>query len=188
MPRKPSTTRTDILDTAMTMFIERGYDKTSLREIADSVGVTKAALYYYFRTKDEIVRATLDEYATAIGALLDWLHETPPSAGRNEQLVDRVLDVFDGGGSLALQFIQANPTVIAREGFGDLHIDYIKRLVQAIAGEHPSDENAARATLSFGALLLSVAPESPLQLTGDAASRRAASRTIALELLAPLSA
>jgi len=187
MPRKPNTTRTEILDTAMTMFVERGYDKTSLREIADSVGVTKAALYYYFRTKDEMVRATMDDYATAIGDLLQWLHQSTPSRQRNEQLVDRILTIFDDGGALALQFIQANPTVIAREGLGDSQLDYVKKMVQGIAGAHPSEEDAVRATLAFGALLLSASGAAPLQTGGDAATRRAASRTVALELLAPIS-
>ena len=45
-------TRERILDTALDMFIERGYDKTSLREIAERVGVTKPALYYHFSSKE----------------------------------------------------------------------------------------------------------------------------------------
>jgi AcrR family transcriptional regulator len=49
-------TRDRILETALDLFIERGYDKTSLREIAERVGVTKAALYYHFASKEEIIR------------------------------------------------------------------------------------------------------------------------------------
>ena len=49
-------TRDRILETALDLFIERGYDKTSLREIAERVGVTKAALYYHFSSKEEIIR------------------------------------------------------------------------------------------------------------------------------------
>ena len=47
-------TRERILDAALDLFIEQGYDKTSLREIAERVGVTKAALYYHFESKEEI--------------------------------------------------------------------------------------------------------------------------------------
>jgi len=44
-------TRQRILDVASELFVERGYDATSLREIAERLGVTKAALYYHFASK-----------------------------------------------------------------------------------------------------------------------------------------
>lgn len=47
--------RERILDVALELFNEQGYDKTSLREIADRLGVTKAALYYYFERKEDIL-------------------------------------------------------------------------------------------------------------------------------------
>ena len=47
---------------AVELFSERGYDKTSLREIADRLGVTKAALYYHFRSKEDIVRSLVNDY------------------------------------------------------------------------------------------------------------------------------
>jgi len=46
--------RERILDVALELFTEQGYDKTSLREIADRLGVTKAALYYHFPSKGDI--------------------------------------------------------------------------------------------------------------------------------------
>ena len=49
-------TRDRILEAALDLFIERGYDRTSLREVAERVGVTKAALYYHFSSKQEIMR------------------------------------------------------------------------------------------------------------------------------------
>jgi AcrR family transcriptional regulator len=50
-------TRERILDVALELFTEQGYDKTSLREIADRLGVTKAALYYHFERKEDILFA-----------------------------------------------------------------------------------------------------------------------------------
>jgi len=49
--------RERILDVALELFTARGYDKTSLREIADELGVTKAALYYHFEHKEDILLA-----------------------------------------------------------------------------------------------------------------------------------
>jgi len=52
-----SETRQRILDVALALFTERGYDGTSLREIAEELGVTKAALYYHFESKEDILLA-----------------------------------------------------------------------------------------------------------------------------------
>lgn len=48
-------TRERILDVALDLFVEQGYDKTSLREIAEILGFSKAAVYYHFASKDEIL-------------------------------------------------------------------------------------------------------------------------------------
>jgi len=50
-------TRQRILDVALDLFTEQGYDGTSLREIAEKLGVTKAALYYHFESKEDILQA-----------------------------------------------------------------------------------------------------------------------------------
>src|SRR5215467_4790769 len=50
-------TRERILDVALELFNEQGYEKTSLREIAVRLGTTKAALYYHFERKEDILLA-----------------------------------------------------------------------------------------------------------------------------------
>jgi AcrR family transcriptional regulator len=50
-------TRERILDIALDLFVEKGYEKTSLREIAERLGFSKAALYYHFASKDDILLA-----------------------------------------------------------------------------------------------------------------------------------
>ena len=47
--------RERILDVSLELFNEQGYDKTSLREIAERLDVTKAALYYHFERKEDIL-------------------------------------------------------------------------------------------------------------------------------------
>jgi len=53
----PKRTRERILDVALDLFIDKGFDKTSLREIAERLGFSKAALYYHFASKDDILLA-----------------------------------------------------------------------------------------------------------------------------------
>jgi len=52
-----TSTRERILAIALDLFIEKGFDKTSLREIAEQLGFSKAALYYHFASKDDILLA-----------------------------------------------------------------------------------------------------------------------------------
>ncbi len=50
-------TRERILDVALDLFIEQGYDKTTLRQIAEPLGFTQAAIYYHFAAKEDILVA-----------------------------------------------------------------------------------------------------------------------------------
>ncbi len=50
-------TRQRILDIALELFTSQGYDKTSLRQIAERLGHSKAAIYYHFASKEEILLA-----------------------------------------------------------------------------------------------------------------------------------
>jgi AcrR family transcriptional regulator len=53
--RRGDETRERILDVALELFNKQGYERTSLRQIAERLGVTKAALYYHFKSKEDIL-------------------------------------------------------------------------------------------------------------------------------------
>ena len=55
----------------------QGYDKTSLREIAEQVGVTKAALYYHFASKEEIFRTLVQPVVELQAQAMNLLQERP---------------------------------------------------------------------------------------------------------------
>jgi len=56
-------TRRAILASAMDMFYEKGYSKTTFDEIAKRIGLTKGAVYWYFRNKPDIVAALINDFA-----------------------------------------------------------------------------------------------------------------------------
>jgi AcrR family transcriptional regulator len=66
-------TRSEILAVASELFGEQGYDATSLREIAERLGITKAALYYHFPSKDELLRVLLEPMVSVVSELADHL-------------------------------------------------------------------------------------------------------------------
>jgi AcrR family transcriptional regulator len=75
-------TRERILDVAQELFTRDGYDRTSLRDIADRLAITKAALYYYFERKEDIL-LELHLRLHAVGTtLLDELEAAPDGASR----------------------------------------------------------------------------------------------------------
>ena len=71
---KAEETRERILDTALRLFRERGFDETTMRDIATEAGVATGAAYYYFRSKEELVMAfyvrTADEAREALPAAI----------------------------------------------------------------------------------------------------------------------
>src|SRR6476620_3943967 len=56
----PTDTRQRLLDVAMTLVSQNGFAGTSLQMIADELGFTKAAIYYHFRTRDQLLVALLE--------------------------------------------------------------------------------------------------------------------------------
>ncbi len=62
--------RERILDTATSMFVERGYDGVAMREISDACGITKAALYYHFTGKAELLSEIFTAYLAEIAVVI----------------------------------------------------------------------------------------------------------------------
>jgi AcrR family transcriptional regulator len=60
-PRRNDQQREALLDAACRLFIERGFGGTNINDIADAVGVTRTALYYYFPSKESMLQALTEE-------------------------------------------------------------------------------------------------------------------------------
>ena len=63
--------REKILLTAKSLFIQQGYHGLAMRQISEAVGVSKAALYYHFKDKEELFLAILDIYLNEIESAID---------------------------------------------------------------------------------------------------------------------
>ncbi len=87
-----STTRQRILDIALELFIEKGYDKTSLREIAERLGFSKAAVYYHFASKDDILAALHLRLHAVLDDALVGIGQAAPDMDTWPRLLDRFID------------------------------------------------------------------------------------------------
>ncbi|MCZ4291656.1 TetR/AcrR family transcriptional regulator [Hoeflea alexandrii] len=63
--------RSELLKTACEHFYDRGYATASMRDIANEMGVTQAALYYHFVNKEEILFALIEDFNERLSALLE---------------------------------------------------------------------------------------------------------------------
>ncbi|WP_188673375.1 TetR/AcrR family transcriptional regulator [Subtercola lobariae] len=78
MTRRPGReTRSEILQVSLELFTERGFEGTSVRDIAEALGIRKSSLYYHFSSKEAIIRALLEGRRDEIDALLSWVEEQP---------------------------------------------------------------------------------------------------------------
>ena len=68
---KAEQTRQSVLAVAQKLFAEFGYDATSLQMIADEMGVTKAAVYYHYRSKSDIIRELAGLVISELNSVMD---------------------------------------------------------------------------------------------------------------------
>src|ERR1700733_1537023 len=104
-------TRARIQQVALELFAEQGYERTSLREIAERLGVTKAALYYHFKSKEDIVRSFTEDYFSRLDALVAWGREQPSGARTAQELLDRYITIVLESGEV-FRFLERNQATI----------------------------------------------------------------------------
>ena len=73
----PEETVRKILDTAERLFIEMGYDRTSLQEIIDETGLSKGAIYHHFASKEDIFYAVCDRIGQRNAEVLSQVRDAP---------------------------------------------------------------------------------------------------------------
>ena len=104
-------TRTRIQQVALELFAEQGYERTSLREVAERLGVTKAALYYHFKSKEDIVRSFTEDYFARLDALIEWGRKQSTDARTSAELLDRYIAIVLEGGEV-FRFLERNQATI----------------------------------------------------------------------------
>src|SRR5215469_15421300 len=104
-------TRGRIQHVALELFAEHGYERTSLREIAERLGVTKAALYYHFKSKEDIVRSFTEDYFDRLDTLIEWGQGQPPTAQTASELLDRYISIVMDSGEV-FRFMERNQATL----------------------------------------------------------------------------
>ena len=71
------TTKEKIMDVALHMFSERGYEAVSIRDICGEVGIKESTLYYHYKNKMDILDSLIAKFKDHISGLLSHIDEMP---------------------------------------------------------------------------------------------------------------
>ena len=141
-------TRARILEAACELFEQRGFAATSIRELAVRVGMTKAALYYHFPSKEEVLEAVLTPFLDEIDRIIA---ATATGQWTRAELVTRLIGQMNEQGDF-LYAVLSDPSV-KHAMFERLGIaDRFASLLRVLAG---SDEPTAllRGRCAIGAMM-----------------------------------
>jgi AcrR family transcriptional regulator len=147
-------TRARIQEVAVQLFAEQGYEKTSLREIAERLDVTKAALYYHFKSKEDIVRSLVEDYFGQVDALISWARTQPGTAGTRATILRRYVAIVADGGEVFRMLHQnqaaVNSLAAAKSSSGELFRERMGALIELLTGPDAALEERLRAAMALG--------------------------------------
>ncbi|MYR56338.1 TetR family transcriptional regulator [Streptomyces sp. SID625] len=173
-------TRQRIQDVALELFAEQGYEKTSLREIAERLDVTKAALYYHFRTKEEIVVSLFEDMTQPLQDLIVWGREQPHTLETKQEIVRRYSEALAGASPL-FRFMQENQATVRELRIGESFRDWMRALRDIITDPEANLTDQVRCisalfTLHAGMFVMQ-------DLEGDPEERRKAVLEVSIDLV-----
>jgi AcrR family transcriptional regulator len=149
-----SAAQTRILDAALQLIAEHSVGGTSLQMIADAVGVTKAAVYHQFKTKEQIVIALTERELGGLEEALEAAEAHDHRTRAREMLLERVIDlaVERRGVASTLQF---DPVIVRLLAEHEPFQQFIQRLYGVLVGDAAEDARVSAAMLS-GAIAVGV--------------------------------
>jgi AcrR family transcriptional regulator len=145
---------TRIVGAAVDLFGEYGIDATSLQMIADTLGVTKGAIYYHFKTKHEIVVAVCADSFDALEAAVAEA-ETIESVTSRERALERLVPNLV---ALAVESrsvfskLRFDPVMVRLMADDARYEDLLTRLDRLVSGDTPDAEARVRTAAAISAL------------------------------------
>jgi AcrR family transcriptional regulator len=155
---KRGDTRARIQQVALELFAEHGYERTSLREIAERLGVTKAALYYHFKSKEDIVRSFTEDYFARLDALIARGTDQAPSKQTAMELLDGYITIVMESGEV-FRFLERNQATIHGTEDGKHRFTQfrprLKALIEIITGPQAPTRAQIRAAAAIFSISMS---------------------------------
>jgi AcrR family transcriptional regulator len=149
VPRSPAAdTRARILEVALELFATQGLQQTSLRQIADRLGLTKPALYYHFASRDDLVRSLVQPLLDDVDRMLARVEQADASP---RELLGEYFDVTYRHRGVTMLLVRD----MSSPAFADLMpraLGWQRRLMVLLVGPEPTLAMQARAIVAVGGL------------------------------------
>jgi AcrR family transcriptional regulator len=175
-------TREKIQQVALELFAEQGYDKTSLREIAERLNVTKAALYYHFRTKEDIVLSLFDDFLARVDEIIKWAGEREIDQDVRQRIVHRYADIVTSPeAGRMIEFVQGNQSAVRDLKHSRDLFDRFRQLNHLLIDPATPLTTQLKASMALG--ILHIGTFGPIDVDATREQRCAAALEVALELI-----
>ncbi|WP_020498075.1 TetR/AcrR family transcriptional regulator [Sciscionella marina] len=181
--QRRSDTRDRIQQVALELFTEQGYEGTSLREIAERLEVTKAAVYYHYRTKEEILGGAVEGAIGALDEVISWARQVRMDSENRRELVRRYAAALDERAVLLTRFIQGNQPVLRELKSLEGYRERVKELFELLAARDAPLAEQLRCRLALISINLGKLAFADLEL--DEREVNAAALDVALGLVVP---
>jgi AcrR family transcriptional regulator len=142
-----SAARSRVLDAALDLFAQHGVSGTSLQMIADAVGITKAAIYHQFRTKDNIVLAVTERELFRLAPALDAAEAHADELAARDELLVRMIEMAVRDRRL-VRTLQFDPVVVRLLAEHEPFQRFMDRLYRVLLGDSGDDRRIEGAMLS----------------------------------------
>lgn len=137
-----------ILEVALELFSEHGFDGSSLQQIADRLGVTKAALYYHYRSKDDILRALVAPAIAGLDALLASYAELPNTPANRRRFLAQYIEYLISHRRL-IGYIASDIAIVAHPALAPGSDERSAGVRARLAGDDLSFEEEIRTALAL---------------------------------------
>lgn len=143
------------MDVAIGLFTRNSVAGTSLQMISDEMGFTKSAIYYHFRTRDELLGAILEPIVEQLGGLVDDAQAQRTPRARADRMLTGYIDlavanrdlfpVFSGDPGV-VEFLRGKPAWAER----------IRRQAELLSGAEPGPGGQVKAAMVMGGIATAV--------------------------------
>jgi AcrR family transcriptional regulator len=183
---EPTEAQWRVINAALKLFAERGVGGTSLRMIAKELGVTVAAVYHQFHTKDEIIFAAAASQLRRLEAVVDAAEAEPTAEGAREALITGMVDLTVGGVGRQVSAFLSDPIISGSFARDARFLELVPRMRHLLMGDETTGKPRIRTATLIAAL--NGAAIHPLVKEFDDATLRRELLLVAHFLLPPLRA
>lgn len=162
--------RERLVAAAEELFGRHGVSGTSLQMIADELGVTKAAVYHQFQTKEDIVWAVVGPALDTLAAVVETAEARRSRTDRVETLLAGIIDLVVSHRRLAV-VLQADPAVLHLLRAHSTLRSLEERVTRILVGPEPGGEDLVCAAMVSGGLM-AIGLDPRLEPLDDEALRR----------------